>query len=59
MIGIEFLVSLFVTAIVVYFIRRKMAAKKEANDKVIPLRQKDIKKNKKKELKKKKNKELQ
>lgn len=58
MIGIEFLVSLFVTAIVVYFIRRKMAAKKEANDKVMPLRQKDIKRNKKKELKKQKNEEL-
>lgn len=61
MIGIEFLVSLFITAIIVYFIRKKIAARKKINDKNIPLRQKDIKRNKKKELKEQKkqnNKEL-
>jgi len=49
MLGIEFIVSLVITATAVYFIRKKRAANKKAKEENIPLRQKDIKRNKKKE----------
>jgi len=52
MLGIEFVVSLLITATAVYFIRKKRAANKKAKEENIPLRQKDIKRNKKKERKK-------
>jgi len=51
MLGIEFVVSLLITATAVYFIRKKRAANKKAKEENIPLRQKDIKRNKKKERK--------
>jgi len=51
MLGIEFIVSLVITATAVYFIRKKRAANKKAKEENIPLRQKDIKRNKKKERK--------
>ena len=57
MIGIEFIVSLFVTGILVYFIRKKIAARKKIKEEEIPLRQKDIKRNKKKERKEQEKKE--
>jgi len=47
MLNIEFLVSLFVTAIIVYFIRKKLNLKK-ANQ-VAAMRQKDIKRKRKQE----------
>ena len=52
MFGIEFIVSLLVSVTAVYFIRKKLAANKKAKVEDIPLRQKDIKRNKKKERKK-------
>jgi len=54
MLGIEFIVSLLITATAVYFIRKKLSANKKAKEENIPLRQKDIKKNKKKEREKRK-----
>jgi len=52
MLGIEFIVSLLISATAVYFIRKKLAANKKAKTENIPLRQKDIKRNMKKERKK-------
>jgi len=54
MLGIEFIVSLLISATAVYFIRKKLAARKKAKEENIPLRQKDIKRNMKKERKKQK-----
>lgn len=51
MLGIEFLISLVITATAVYFIRKKLAAKKKAKEEFMPLRQKDIKKASKQEQK--------
>jgi len=52
MLGIEFIASLLISATAVYFIRKKLAARKKAKEENIPLRQKDIKRNMKKERKK-------
>lgn len=52
MLGIEFVVSLLVTAVVVYFIRKKISSNKKAKDEAMPLRQKDIKRKRKEERKK-------
>ncbi len=56
MFGIEFFVALFVTAIIVYFIRKKFAPNKKIEE--APLRQKDIKRNMKIERRKQQNKEV-
>ncbi len=54
MFGIEFFVALFVSAVIVYFIRKKLEKNKKIEE--APLRQKDIKRNMKRERKKQQNK---
>ncbi len=56
MFGIEFFVALFVTAIIVYFIRKKFAPNKKIEE--AQLRQKDTKRNMKIERRKQQNKEV-
>ena len=47
MFELEFFLSLFVSATIVYFIRKKLAAKREEKQKNKSIRQKDIKKQRK------------
>ena len=56
MFGIEFFVVVFVTAVIVYLIRKKFAKNKKIEE--APLRQKDIKRNMKIERRKQQNKEV-
>ena len=49
MFELEFFISLMISAVIVYFIRKKLAARKKVKEDFAPLRQKDIKKSLKKE----------
>ena len=51
MFELEFVVSLLVSATIVYFIRKILASKKEEKETISNIRQKDIKKQKKQERK--------
>lgn len=53
MLGIEFLISLVVSAVFVYFIRKKLAKNKKVKEVNLQVRLKDIKKARKKEKKEK------